>query len=117
MSIFKEHNHSFTTIEKESAQVYNDACDYGVSYNTNSLPQSVKNLIFHVNDLKDTSLIKERNEYVNGVSIKVQIAWEMDEGFERGTEYEISFNKISGPSRFNKEHNAYISVTSKSYRK
>ena len=65
----------------------------------------------------------KREEWGNnkngGVSLKIHIGWEIDEGMECGTEYNISFNKLNPnhPSLLQKGNNAFISVNSGSYRK
>lgn len=117
MGVFKEHANVFETIIEFSSQIYNDAADFGVAYNTKNPPDIVKNAIYFANKLKNTSLMKNRTEYKNGVDMLIEIAWEVDEGIECGTEYTISYNRISGPHRFDKTANAMISVNCKNYRK
>ena len=124
MGVFKEHAHAFETVERNQTGIFNNACDYGYSYNTAKPPQVIKDLIFFVNDLKDSSLIVNRETWGKGtnnagVSLKIQIGWEIDEGMECGTEYNISFNKLNSkhPDLLQKGNNAFISVNSESYKK
>jgi hypothetical protein len=119
MGVFKEHAHAFENIQKRQSQIFDDACDYGVAYNTNNPPKDINELIHYVNDLKGTTLMKSRETYgkgkLMGVNIVIRIGWEIDEGMERGTEYRIGFHPISGNSRFDKTANAMICVDSESY--
>lgn len=117
MGVFKEHANAFETVAKRQSRIYTDAADYGVTYNSKNVPVDVKRLIDMVNDLKGTLLIKKRTEYLHGVEVIIEIAWEIDEGFECGTRYTINFNKISGNSRIDKNTNAMISVDINNYRK
>ena len=131
MGVFKEHAHAFETVEKNQTRIFSDAADYGYPYNTENPPEAIKNLINFVNDLKGSSLIVNRETWGEGtihagVSIKIQIGWEIDEGMECGTEYNISFNKLKKHSNptlqylFSSLHpkcNAFISVDSGSYKK
>lgn len=123
MGVFKEHAHAFEAIERNQKAIYNDACDFGFPYDTANPPKNVQELIHFVNDLKGTSLMVSRNEWGNnkngGVNIKIQIGWEIDEGMECGSEYNISFCKMNPnhPSLLHKGCNAFISVNSGRYKK
>ena len=70
-------------------------------------------------DLKGTSLLKKRTVYNKGLGVEViiEIAWELDEGYECGTKYAINFCKISGPLIIDKSANSMISVDIEPYRK
>lgn len=125
MGAMKEHATASKAVAKKEVQIYNDACDHGYPYNTNKVPKDIQLLIDKVKDLKGSSLIKNREVWgeavpggVKGVSITIQIGWEIDEGFECGTEYRISFNKTpKHPSLIDKDCNAFISVDLLPYRK
>lgn len=118
MGVFKEHAIAFETVAEKQVQIYNDAADYGFPYNINNIPSDVKLLIEYVNDLKYSLLIVNRIETISGVDITIQIGWEIDEGFECGTQYDISFNRIGKtPSNIHKDCNAFISVNIEPYKK
>lgn len=118
MGVFKEHARAFEAIAEKGTQIYSDAADYGYPYNTKNIPSDVQLLINYVNDLKGSSLITSRIETISGVDITIQIGWEIDEGFECGTQYDISFNRIGKtPSNIHKDCNSFISVDIKPYRK
>jgi len=117
MGVFKEHAKSFEAIEQRQSRVYTDACDYGVTYNKNNIPDDIQLLINMVKDLKNTSLMKSCERYFHGVEIVFEIAWEIDEGMEYGTRYTINANKLSNHvSLIDKTATHMISVESKSYR-
>jgi len=115
MGVFKEHANAFETLAKKQSRIYNDACDYGVSYNKKNPPKEVQAVIHFVKDLKGSSLIKNRIIHPQGVTTIIRIGWEMDEGKERGTQYTIAYNEISGISRINRNHNACIMIDIKNY--
>ena len=120
MGLFKEHANTFETIERKQSQIYNDACDCGVAYNTNKIPSEVFLALHFAKDLARKPFLQKREEWKNGVTITIQIGWEIDAGMECGTEYTISYNKMEGSghsTRINKSANAFICVHSKSYRK
>ena len=123
MGVFKEHAHTFEAVERNQTPIFNDSADFGYSYNSKNIPQPIKDLIHFVNDLKGSSLIVDRETWGEGnntgVSVKIQIGWEIDEGMECGTEYNISFNRLkpNHPSLLQKGNDAFISVNSGSYRK
>lgn len=117
MGAFKEHAISFETVAKRQTRIYSDAADYGCPYNTKNVPDDINLLIHYANDLKGTSLQHSRTEHDSGVDITFRIGWEIDEGFECGTEYHLSFNRTpKHPSLIHKDCNAFISVKCNSYR-
>ena len=121
MGVFKEHAHAFEAVAKKQSQIWNDAADYGYAFDKNNPPQDIKDLLFFVNDLKGTSLQKKRTEDPeNGfVELVFRIGWEMDEGYECGTQYTISSQNIGSRSKhnlFNKDANRFINVDIQSYR-
>lgn len=130
MGVFKEEAHAFETIACKSKQIYTDACDYGYAYNTKNVPTDIQNCINAVNKFKslDTKFpngnpfIIKREEYgtqntnVHGVTLTIQIAWEVDEGMECGTEYQISFHYNNVATHIDKTCNAFIEVNCKPYR-
>lgn len=117
MGVFKEHAVAFETVAKRQTRIYSDACDYGRPYNTKNEPDDIQLLKHYANDLKGTSLQHTRTEHASGVDITFRIGWEIDEGFECGTEYQLSFNRTpKHSSLINKECDAFISVNIKSYR-
>ncbi len=127
MGVFKEHAIAFETVESKQKQIYSDAADFGFPYNTENVPEEIQTLIHYVNDLKNTSLASNRTKWGNpqnnrfptyGVSLTIEIGWEIDEGMECGTRYNISFCK-DNPKRMDmcQNCNAFISVSSESYRK
>ena len=123
MGVFKEHAHAFEAVERNQTGIYNDSADFGFPYNSKNIPQPIKDLIYFVNDLKGSSLIVNRETWGEnnnaGVSVKIQIGWEIDEGMECGTEYNITFNRMkpNHPSLLQKGNDSFISVNSGSYRK
>ena len=128
MGVFKEEAHAFETIAEKSERIYNDAADYGYPYNTKEPDAYVKRVIEAVKDLKgldrkyprEFPLIRNREKWSNGVSITIRIAWEIDEGYYRGTEYTITVNKVNPkhPSFLHKGSgaNAFMSVDVSSYK-
>lgn len=119
MGLFKEHAIAFETIAKKQSRIYNDACDYGYLYNIGEAPQEIKDLIYFANDLRRNPFMQKREAWKNGVTIVLHIGWEIDEGMECGTQYTITFNKITPnhPSLIIKGKNAFISVDVQPYRK
>jgi len=118
MGVFKEHANSFEKVARMQSKIFTDACDYGVAYNSKNVPKEIEELIYFVNDLKGTSLMKKRTKYHNGVKVIIEIAWEMDEGLECGTCYTINASNISkSQSKINKEATHMISVDISNYRK
>ena len=122
MGVFKEHAHAFEAVEKKQKQIYNDACDYGYSYNTKNPPDEIKLLIEMVNDAKRAELVTRRiveniGTKKDSVTVTICIGWEIDEGMECGTKYEISyFPTLKHHSLIDKSCNAFICVKSCSYR-
>ena len=120
MGVFKEHAHAFETVARHQDQIWNDSCDYGYAYNTANPPQEIKDLLFFVKDLKGTSLQRKYSSYpeIGHVSATFRIGWEIDEGMECGTQYRVSFQKITS-NRFNlrqPDADAFITVDIESYR-
>lgn len=124
MGVFKEEASAFKEIERNQHRIYNDAADYGYSYNTNNTPQCVKNVINIINEFKEvdkkfpdeTPFIRNRFSSTNDVTVTIRIAWEKDGGYYNGTEYIITFCKVQKhPSLIMKNSNAFISVNSGRY--
>lgn len=125
MGVFKEEAYTFETIESKQTRIYNDACDYGYSYNTNDIPNELQEFINSINGIKkldaqfpnEIPLIRNREVSDNSVKLTIRIAWEIDEGYYCGTEYVFEFCKIVKiPSLINKNHNAFISVDMTRYK-
>lgn len=125
MGAFKEEANTFETVAEKSTQIYNDSIDYGYPYNTTNPPSDISRLIDSVNKFKridkksksDRKFIRSRNVWDGGVSLKIRIAWEKDEGFYFGTQYTISFNKTpKHPSLYNQNCDAFITVEIENYR-
>jgi len=123
MGVFKEEASVFENIAKKQTRIFNDAADYGYPYNTKKVPTEVTAVFQTLADFKkmdaqfpdEKKFIRNRetwgNEKNGGVSVDVIIFWEQDEGYDMGTKYSISFNKISPtPSLIDKSANAFISV-------
>lgn len=119
MGVFKEEAHVFEMIARQQIRIYTDAADYGYPYNTNNVPQNIKNVfssIYRLQDLdkkfpEEKNLVRNRQTWKGGVSVDVIIFWEKDEGYYRGTKYTISFNKTAGHNtRIDKTKDAFISI-------
>lgn len=124
MGVFKEEAHAFETIERNQNRIYNDAADYGYSYNTNSVPSNIKELISAVKGLQkldkqfpeEAAFIRHRDVSDDSVNLTIRIAWEREGTMYHGTEYTIGFQKVNKhPSLIDKNGNAFISVNSKRY--
>lgn len=122
MGVFKEHAHAFETVERMSKRIYDDAADFGFPYNEQNPPQQIKDLLNMVNDLKGSSLIQSRSVWgvrgsksIRGCQLKIRIGWEVDEGYERGTQYLISFNRSNSIKRAQPGCDCFITVESSSY--
>ena len=130
MGVFKEEASTFEAINFKQVRIYNDAADYGISYNTKDVPGEVTAVFRTLAELKtmdgqfpaEKPFIRNRQTWGEGtkhagVSIEVVIFWEQDEGYHFGTKYFISFNKLSHTySLINKEANAVISVDIEPYK-
>jgi hypothetical protein len=118
MGVFKEHANAFEMIAQKQTQIYSDACDYGYPYDSKFPSNEIKALIHYVNDLKGTELMVKRETWgqdkTHGVRVVIQIGWEIDEGMECGTQYDISFNKMGKNPM---EYDSFISVDIENYRK
>lgn len=115
MGVFKEHARAFETVARGQKRIYSDAADLGYPYDANKPPEAIKELIEHVKDLRGTSLVKNRNQWTNGVTTKIEIAWEIDEGHECGTRYTISCN-TGIRAELHPRCDAFISVDIEPYR-
>ena len=124
MGVFKEEAITFERIAKNQTRIYNDAADYGFPYNTDDVPKEVQDVFDAIKILKDLdkefpnekNLVRNREEWGDGVSVDVIIFWEKDEGYYMGTKYHISFNKTgTHPSRIDKSSNAFVSVDVERY--
>jgi hypothetical protein len=127
MGVFKEEASIFENVARKSTRIYSDAADYGFPYKRGREPQDIVELLESIESFKEIDrnsnssrkFIRNRNVWgkgrTSGVSISIRIAWEIDEGFYCGTEYTISFNRISGKS-MHPFFDSYISVDDKPYR-
>lgn len=124
MGVFKEEASAFETVERNQHAIYDDAADYGYSYNTDNVSQPIKNLIDAVHGLQsldsmfpgECRFIRNRCATKDSVSLTIRIAWSQDVSVYHGTEYEISFMKTNPhTSLLRKADNAFISVSSKRY--
>jgi hypothetical protein len=132
MGVFKEEAHTFEDVAKRQKQIWNDACDYGMPYNTGNVPKEISALlasIIHFQELDkeypdEKPFIRKRDEWfvkkeMRGVTIVIRIGWETDGQREMGSEYTISYtfigNKDKHPSFLHPGCNAFISVDSSSY--
>jgi hypothetical protein len=131
MGVFKEEASAFEAIKIKQTRIYNDAADYGISYNTNDVPPEITAVYQTIAQFKmldgqfpdEKPFIRKRETWgdydsngPDGVSIEVVICWETDGGRDYGTKYFISFNKLTPTqSLINKGHNAVISVDIEKY--
>jgi len=128
MGVFKEEAHTFEDLAKLQRQIYNDAADYGFPYYTGKTPQEVDHVFesiktFQTLDKKypdEKPFIRQRESWKGGVRVKIRIAWEIDEGMECGTEYDVSYcfigNQDRKPNFLCKGCNAFISIDISRYR-
>jgi len=131
MGVFKEEASTFEAINFKQTRIYTDAADYGYTYNTNDVPPEVTAVFETIAQFKmldgqfpdEKPFIRKRETWGNyddkgpdGVTIEIVIFWEQDEGYDFGTKYYISFNKLTPThSLINKDANAYISVDIEKY--
>ena len=120
MAVFKEEASAIERVAKKQKQIYNDAADYGYPYNSMDQPSEIKELYNAIQNCKGLVVSREawgeKGTNVRGSKIVIQIAWEIDEGMECGTRYTISYNKISGHSRFDKTCDNMVSIDIAPYR-
>jgi hypothetical protein len=127
MGVFKEEAFTFEDVAKRQKQIWNDACDYGMPYNTGNVPKEISALLasiitFQELDKKypnEKRFIRKRDEWfvnkeMKGVTIVIRIGWELEDRMEYGTEYTITYcfigNKDKHPSFLCHGCNAFISV-------
>jgi hypothetical protein len=126
MGVFKEEASTFEAINFKQVRIFTDAADYGVPYNTKDVPGEVTAVFETLAQLKkldaefphEKKFIRNRqtwgahdNKPATGVSVDVIIFWEQDEGYDMGTKYTISVDKLQRThSLIHKDCNAYISV-------
>jgi hypothetical protein len=119
MGVFKEEAHTFETVAKKQTRIYNDAADYGYPYNTKNPPSEVAAVFKAIKEMtaldkefqSERPLVRNREEWGDGVSVDVIIFWEKDMGYYCGTKYHITFQKTgTHSSRIDKTSNAFLSV-------
>jgi len=124
MGVFKEEAHTFETIAKNQTRIYNDAADYGYPYNTKNPPSEVTAVFKAIKEMTaldkefqdERPLVRNREEWGDGVSVDVIIFWEEDEGYYRGTKYHITHQKTGRHfSRLDKTSDAFLSVDVEPY--
>ena len=130
MGVFKEEAYCFEQVAKVQRRIFKDAADYGYPYKTNQPTDSIVNLIDAVNEFRtiddkkspdEKHFVRSRETWKDGVKVVIRIGWEIDEGFECGTQYTISFNFLGNryaksPNFLCHGCNAYISVDTVPYR-
>jgi len=125
MGVFKEEAYMFETVAKKQTRIYSDAADFGYPFNEKNPPREITHLINAVKSLQkldkqfpeERGLVRERYTWKGGVQVRIRIAWEEDEGYYNGTEYEIHFNRTKKyPSLINKDCNAFIAVHINNYK-
>lgn len=120
MGVFKEEAYVFERVIKNSIPIYSDACDVGIPVTGKDDPEVkyVMNALKHCQKLiVNRDEVGGKNLSFHGVTVVVEIAWEIDEGFECGTRYEISFHRDKAIKRLHPGKTAFISVDCKPYRK
>ena len=119
MGVFKEHAYAFEQVASKQNRIFQDAADFGYAYDSTNPDPAVKLLIDMVQDLKGTSLLTKREAGKDWVGVTIEIGWEIDEGYVRGTRYLINYNRLNPkyPTLIKKGCDAFISVDVESFRK
>lgn len=125
MGVYKEHAKAFEAVEAKCVQIYNDAADSGFPFDEKSPPREVQLVYTMIHDLQDGDTrfpderksITQRVAHKNGVTITIDIPWELDGMMEHGSRYYIQFARDRQIKNLHPGCTAFIWIHSHPYQK